>query len=47
MAENNVTKEQLEKGNEPEFSKNLSERKEVEKHEAQAEASYRKSEAQV
>jgi len=47
MAENNVTKEQLEKGNEPEFKKTMSERSAVEKHEAEAEARYRKGEVGI
>jgi hypothetical protein len=47
MAENNVNKDQLEKGNEPEFNKTLSERKNVEKQEAATEAKYRKSETQI
>src|SRR6185503_18623478 len=47
MAENDVSKEQLEKGNEPEFSKTVSEREQVEKQEAATEARYRKSESQI
>ncbi|HMF55932.1 MAG TPA: hypothetical protein VK619_06210, partial [Pyrinomonadaceae bacterium] len=47
MAENGVTKEQLEKGNEPAFESTLKERSAVEKHEAKLEAQYRQSEAKV
>jgi hypothetical protein len=44
MAENNVTKEQLEKGNEPAFGQTLKARADVEQHEAGIEARYRKVE---
>lgn len=44
MNEAGVTKDQLAKGNEPSFNKNLEERSKAEKHEAEAEATYRKSE---
>ncbi len=47
MAESGVTTEQLGKGNEPQFNKTLSERSAAEKHEATAEAKYRKSETVV
>ena len=47
MAENNVTKEQLAKGNEPAFGQTLQARTSVEQHEAGAEARYRQSEAKV
>ena len=47
MADASVTTEQLEKGNEPQFNKTLSERSSAEKHEAAAEATYRKTEAGV
>ena len=47
MAENDVNKEQLEKGNEPAFGQTLQARSTAEQHEAQAEAKYRKSEANV
>jgi len=44
MAENNVTKQQLEKGNEPAFGQTLKARSDVEQHEAGVEARYRKVE---
>ena len=47
MAENNVTKEQLEKGNEPEFGQTLEARTAAEEHEASAQARYRESEAKL
>jgi len=47
MEESGVTTEQLGKGNEPQFNKTLSERSAAEKHEAAAEAKYRKSETAV
>jgi hypothetical protein len=47
MAENNITKQQLEKGNEPEFGKTLQARETAEQHEAAAAASYRQSEGKV
>lgn len=47
MAENNVSKEQLEKGNEPEFQKNLGDRSEAEAHEASIEPRYRETETKV
>lgn len=47
MEESGVTTEQLGKGNEPQFNKTLTERSSAEKHEAAAEAKYRKSEAAV
>lgn len=47
MAQNGVTKTQLEKGNEPEFGGTLKARATAEQHEAQAEAKYRKAEANV
>jgi hypothetical protein len=47
MAQSGVTKAQLEKGNEPEFGKTLQARSTAEQHEAQAEAKYRKAEANV
>jgi hypothetical protein len=47
MAENNVSKEQLEKGNEPAFGKTLDARANVEQHEAGVEARYRQSETKV
>lgn len=47
MADAGVTTEQLGKGNEPQFNKTLTERSTAEKHEAAAEATYRKSEANV
>ncbi|HEV7408801.1 MAG TPA: polymorphic toxin type 15 domain-containing protein [Bradyrhizobium sp.] len=47
MAENNVSKEQLEKGNEPAFGQNLAARTKVEEHEAGAAAGYRQSESKV
>lgn len=47
MAENNITKAQLEKGNEPAFGQTLEARSAAEQHEAQAEAKYRKDEATV
>ena len=43
MAEDGVTKEQLEKGNEPAFGPTLEARSTAEKHEAKAEAKYRKA----
>src|SRR5258706_3448578 len=45
MAEGGISKEQLKKGNEPEFNKTVADRENVEKKEAAAEPSYRKSEA--
>jgi multidrug efflux pump subunit AcrA (membrane-fusion protein) len=47
MSEAGVSKEQLEKGNEPAFGPTIQARSTAEKHEAKAEAQYRKSEAQV
>jgi hypothetical protein len=47
MAESGVSKEQLEKGNEPEFKQTLSSRASVEQHEASVVGRYRKSEAGV
>ena len=47
MAESGVTKQQLEKGNEPQFGSTLSARSDAEKHEETVEARYRKSEATV
>jgi hypothetical protein len=47
MAENNVSQEQLAKGNDPEFGPTLEARSTAEQHEAEAEAKYRKSEAGV
>ena len=47
MAEAGVTKEQLEKGNDPAFGPTLEARSTAEKHEAKAEATYRKPEASV
>ncbi len=48
MAENDVTKEQLEKGNEPAFGADARRRgRPPRQHEAQAEAKYRKAEAKV
>ena len=47
MAENNVSKEQLEKGNEPAFGPTLEARATAETHEATVEARYRQSESKV
>jgi hypothetical protein len=47
MAENNISKEQLEQGNEPAFGPALEARAAAEEHEATAEARYRQSESQV
>src|SRR5690606_18046382 len=47
MAENNVTEEQLKKGNEPEFGPTLEARAEAEQHEASVEAAYRQQEVQL
>jgi hypothetical protein len=47
MAEANVTSDQLQKGNEPEFGQALGARTEAEEHETKAEATYRQSEAKV
>jgi hypothetical protein len=47
MAENGVTKEQLEKGNEPAFGPTLEARSTAEQHEAAAEAKYRGNEQKV
>jgi hypothetical protein len=47
MAESGVTKEQLEKGNEPAFGQTLEARSTAEKHEATVEARYRQSESKV
>jgi hypothetical protein len=47
MAENNVTKEQLEEGNDPAFGPTLEARAEAEKHEAGIEARYRQAESTV
>ena len=47
MAENQVTPEQLQKGNEPAFGTTLQARSAAEKHEADAAARYRQSEAKV
>jgi hypothetical protein len=47
MAENNVTKEQLDKGNEPEFKQNLESRSEVEAHEASITPRYREAEGKI
>src|SRR5260370_37922385 len=46
MAENDVSKEQLEEGNQPPFGSTLSARSEAEKHKATAPARHRQSEAQ-
>jgi hypothetical protein len=47
MAENNVTKEQLEEGNDPAFGPTLEARAEAEKHGAGIEARYRQAESSV
>ena len=47
MAENDVTKEQLEQGNEPAFGPTLEARTEAEQHEATVEEKYRASESEV
>ena len=47
MAENNVTPEQLKKGNDPAFGPTLDAQATAQKHEAQAEAAYRGQEAKV
>jgi hypothetical protein len=47
MAENNVTQEQLKKGNDPEFGPAIEARSSAENHEAAAESRYRQSEANV
>lgn len=47
MEQSGVTTAQLDKGNEPQFNKTLTERSAAEKHEATAEAKYRQSEAGV
>lgn len=47
MAESGVTKEQLQKGNEPEFNKTVADRESVEKKEAAAAPTYRKAEASL
>lgn len=47
MAENGVTKQQMEKGNDPAFGPAIAARGSAEKHEAAAEAKYRQSEAKV
>ena len=47
MAENNVTQEQLEQGNEPAFGPAIAARSSAEKHEAAAEAKYRQGESKV
>ncbi len=47
MAENNVSQQQLEEGNDPAFGPALQARSAAEKHEATAEARYRQSESKV
>ena len=47
MAENDVTKEQMEQGNDPAFGPTLEARTTAETHEATAEARYRQSESKV
>lgn len=47
MVENNVTKEQMQEGNDPAFGPTLEARATAEKHEATAEAKYRQSENKV
>ena len=47
MAENDITKEQLEEGNEPAFGPALEARAAAEEHEATAEARYRQSESKL
>lgn len=47
MAENDISKEQLAEGNEPEFNKTLESRSTAEKHEASVENRYRQSEKNV
>ena len=47
MSESGVTKEQLQKGNEPEFNKTVADRDNVEKKEAAAAPAYRKTEASL
>ncbi len=47
MAENNVSKEQLEKGNEPAFNKNLEERSSAEANEAKMATRYRETEKKI
>jgi hypothetical protein len=47
MAENNVSKQQMEKGNDPAFGPAIAARGSAEKHEAAAEAKYRQSETKV
>ncbi len=47
MAENNVSKEQMEQGNDPAFGPTLSARSSAEQHEAAAEAKYRQGEDKI
>ena len=47
MEENHVSKEQLEKGNEPEFNKHLEDRSSAEEHEAAAQTRYRETETKI
>lgn len=47
MSENNVSKEQLQEGNDPAFGPTIAARSTAEKHEAVAEAKYRQGEAKV
>jgi hypothetical protein len=47
MAENNVSKEQLQEGNDPAFGPTIAARSSAEKHEATAEAKYRQGENKV
>jgi hypothetical protein len=47
MAENDVTKEQLQEGNDPAFGPTIAARSSAEKHEATAEAKYRQGESKV
>ena len=47
MAENNVTKEQMQEGNDPAFGPTIAARSSAEKHEATAEAKYRQGESKV
>ena len=47
MAENQVTTEQMQEGNDPAFGPVLSERANAERHEAEAAGSYRKDEAKI
>jgi hypothetical protein len=47
MAENNITKEQMQEGNDPAFGPAIEARSSAEKHEATAEAKYRQGEGKV